>query len=60
MATNEQRHAQRMAAIAARNPAAGGLVPKSVRGLSEAIKAQREQADLEKRTQQIRTKRHSL
>lgn len=56
MATNEQRHAQRMAAIAARNPAAGGLVPKSVRGLSEAIKAQREQADLEKRTQQIRTK----
>jgi hypothetical protein len=28
MATNEQRHAQRMAAIAARNPATGGLVPK--------------------------------
>lgn len=56
MATNEQRHAQRMAAIAARNPAAGGLVPKSVRGLSKAIRAQREQADQEKRTQQIRTK----
>ncbi|ASQ16708.1 tape measure protein [Enterobacter cloacae] len=56
MATNEQRHAQRMAAIAARNPAAGGLIPKSVRGLSKAIRAQREQADLEKRTQQIRTK----
>lgn len=56
MATKEQRHAQRMAAIAARNPAAGGLVPKSVRGLNEAIRAQREQADVEKRTQQIRAK----
>ena len=46
----------RMAAIAARNPVAGALVPKSVRGLAEAIRLQREQADLEKRTQQIRTK----
>ncbi|ELO6878160.1 tape measure protein [Escherichia coli] len=55
-ATNEQRHAQRMALIAARNPAAGGLVPKNARGLAEAIHLQREQADLEKRTQQIRAK----
>lgn len=52
-ATNEQRHAQRMALIAARNPAVGALVPKSARGLAEAIRAQREQ---DKRTQQIRTK----
>ncbi|EMG7904215.1 tape measure protein [Enterobacter hormaechei] len=55
-ATNEQRHAQRMALIAARNPAAGGLVPKNARGLTEAIRLQREQAEQDKRTQQIRTK----
>lgn len=49
-------HANKMAAIAARNPAAGGLVPKGVRGLAEAIRLQREQAEQDKRTQQIRTK----
>lgn len=55
-ATNEQRHAQRMASIAARNPTAGGLVPKNARSLSDAIRLQREQAEQDKRTQQIRAK----
>ncbi|HDX5343354.1 TPA: tape measure protein [Citrobacter sedlakii] len=54
--TDAQRHAQRMAAIAARNPAVGGLVPKNARGLAEAIRLQREQAEQDKRTQQIRSK----
>lgn len=56
IATNEQRHAQKMAVIAARNPAAAGLVPKNARGLAEAIRLQREQAEQDKRTQQIRAK----
>ena len=56
MATNEQRHAQKMASIAARNTAVSSLVPKNAQSLVEAIRAQREQADLEKRTQQIRAK----
>lgn len=56
-ASNEQRHAQRMAAISARgtvrNPAGrAGLVPKSPKSIAEAI----QQAEQDKRTQQIRAK----
>ncbi|WP_407732135.1 tape measure protein [Pseudocitrobacter faecalis] len=56
MATSEQRHTQRMASIAARSPAAAGLVSKNAHGLAEAIRLQREQAEQDKRTQQIRSK----
>ncbi|WIO42466.1 tape measure protein [Klebsiella electrica] len=56
-AANERQHAQRMAAITARgivrNPAGrAGLVPKSPKSIAEAI----QQAEQEKRTQQIRAK----
>lgn len=56
-AANERQHAQRMAAISARgtvrNPAGrAGLVPKNPKSIAEAI----QQAEQEKRTQQIRAK----